>query len=182
MPKRCCLILLALMGNLMSTTLYGQGTRSEWGAIYSPKEIGLTYTSSSLDGSPWHMARIVADMLDVVRGKTGTPGVRGVYSIAYPMKTWKSLNGNQIDLVAGPGAVLGLVKDHGASHFSALAGLEGMAGIYYHLNSGFVLGIGLSGELGLCLSAKDTHDTRLSYWKHGIYQAFIPEISIAYRF
>lgn len=182
MSRNWCLILLALMGNLMTTAAYGQAVRSELGAVYSPKEIGVTYTSSSSSGAPWHMVRIVADVMEVVKGENREPGVRGEYFIAYPLMTWESVNGNVIDVVAGPGTVLGLIRDHRSFHYSALAGLQGMFGIYGHISSGFVLGVSFSGGFGLCFSAKDSHDTKLSYWKHGIYQAFIPEISIAYRF
>lgn len=175
-------ILLAFLGNLVSMVACAQGTRSEIGAVYSPKEVGLSYTYAAPDGNPWQMFRLVADLSDVVRGESATPGVRLVYNMGYPVRSWRSFGGTFLDLVAGPGAVIGLVKDHGTDHFSAVAGLSGMIGLYHHFTSRFVLGIGFNAELGICMSGKNTQNTEISYWTNGVRQAIMPELSISYRF
>lgn len=176
------MILLALVGIHISMVACAQGTRSEIGAVYSFKEVGLSYVCGNADGNPWQMFRLVADLSDIVKGETDVPGVRLVYNIGYPVKTWRSINNTVLDLIAGPGAVIGLVNDHGAEHFSAIAGISGMIGMYFHFTSLFVIGIGFNAELGICMSGKNTQNTDISYWKNGIRQAIMPEISIGYRF
>lgn len=182
MPVRKTIMLFALLGNLFSIPTWAQAARAELGSIHSPRQIGLTYMKTGEEGEPWTLCRLAADIWDVMRGKCATPGIKFQYNVCYPLKSWTSVNGTCIDLVAGPGTTAGLVRDRGTEKFQAMMGLCGMIGAYHHFAGGVAIGLDLTGELAICARGREFGNTRLSFYDKGILHSIIPEISITYQF
>lgn len=183
MGRRKAILLFTLLGNLVSLTSWAQVARGEIGAVYSAKQAGITYVKTGGEREPWSVLRLTADIWDVVKGESDLPGVKMMYDICYPVKSWTSLNtGTRLDIVAGPGISAGLVRDHEAEKYHAIFGLSGMIGIFHHFAGNVAIGIDLSGEVAISARGRKFESTKLSFYKHGIMQFPIPELLITYRF
>lgn len=101
--------------------------------------------------------------------------------------TWNSTFGEKkicddsiFQFYAGPGISAGYCKDY-KSGKGAFIGLMGRAGVMIMYDRNIDICVGLSPVLGIHITS-EKNSISTQYYKHGLIQCIIPEISICYRF
>ena len=127
------------------------------------------------------LARIYVDLDKVLRGVEQTPGVKADYHILLSLtdKKWGDALG--LNLLAGPGAAVGYAIDKGKSH-GMIAGLSGVFMARFSFKPPVTISVGLSCIMGCHITTKSKFEKTLTLYKSGIYNAYIPEITINWQF
>lgn len=136
-------------------------------------QIGGGYENISL-------LRVYADLYKVLDGHCTSPGYKADYHILFPLFDRKCKEDISYRITAGPGAAAGYARDTGKS-CGIVAGVSAMASMDFSLRS-FSVSLGFSAVLGCHLGFATRHENTLEWYKNGLTKAWIPEITIKYRF
>lgn len=156
----------------------GRAQTFECGLISSAAQAGVRFRFMS--GRNDSELRLCADLYHVIDGKNNCPGGLASYFIRFNAAEWKINEEVRVQFNAGPGASAGYVMDN-SDRRGVVAGMSGMASFDFRFNSGLSVSAGFSAVLG-CHTGKKDGNTTLIFYHNGIYRAWIPEISINYRF
>ena len=112
--------------------------------------------------------------------KASVPGIRFSFLHNVVLKQGSMGEGEvSYSIFAGPGVMAGYVLDRDMRQGIAV-GLTGDMGVRFDFPSSFAVGIFLQGDLALHM--KIHSQTTVSLYQNGLYQAWIPVLSISYNF
>ncbi|MGM9742305.1 MAG: hypothetical protein ACI3ZC_04535 [Candidatus Cryptobacteroides sp.] len=164
---------------LLLAPLRATGQKAELGVISSPRSAGIALLLSG-KGENRSLIRTYVDLYKVIDGTCETPGYKVDYHMLYRVCDRKFSDDFSLNLSAGPGAAAGYVHDKGKNRGLGL-GLSGAFIMALEFRS-VTLAAGISAILGCHVSSSRLHDKTLDFYKNGVYQSYIPEITISYRF
>ncbi|MGM9738505.1 MAG: hypothetical protein ACI3ZT_08870 [Candidatus Cryptobacteroides sp.] len=151
----------------------------EVGIVSSPRSAGIAVQMESRYENI-SVLRIYADLYKVLDGHYSSPGYKADYHILFPLFDRKCKDDISYRITAGPGAAAGYARDAGKS-CGVVAGVSAMASMDFSLRS-FSVSLGFSAVLGCHLGFATRHENTLEWYKNGLTKAWIPEITIKYRF
>lgn len=155
---------------------YGQ--KVEAGVKSSPKSFGAVLdirgkqTTSRME--------ICADLYRVLDGSCSSPGYRIGYQMSFPLIDKALSECCQFLFEAGPGMTAGYVRD-GNKALGLMGGLSGIAVIDLIFNK-ITISCAANAVLGFHLNYQNSESGTLELYINGLKQAWMPEISIKYRF
>lgn len=149
----------------------------DFGVLSSPKNVGfsLRHTSRKQNLS---VINLSADILDVIGHKHDNAGIKCDYALLLPLTDGNIGEETSFSVMAGPGATIGYVADHGTSK-GHMCGLLGSICIDFAFKVPVHISLSVNTTLG-CHITKE--GKTLEFYKNGIYRSWIPEITIYYRF
>ena len=153
-----------------------------WGTIHSPKGFGA-YVDVLWPGHGFNSFGVYADIYGISSLKASVPGIR--FSFLHNVVLKQGSLGDEgatYSLFAGPGLMAGYLLDRDI-RIGLAAGLTGDAGIRFDFPSSFAVSIFLQGDVALHLKREQIESNpTLSLYKNGLYQAWVPVLSISYHF
>ncbi|MBR3284645.1 MAG: hypothetical protein IKI70_00010 [Bacteroidales bacterium] len=150
-----------------------------WGTIHSPKGFGV-FADFLWTGRGFNSFGFYADIYGISSLKASVPGIRFSFLHNVVLKQGSLGEGDATySLFAGPGLMAGYVMDRDVRQGFA-AGVSGDAGVRFDFPSSFAVCIFLQADLALHM--KMHSQTTLSLYQNGLYQAWMPVLSISYRF
>ena len=164
---------------LLIAPLRAAAQKAELGIMSSPRSAGIALLLSGKGGSR-SLIRTYVDLYKVIDGTCKSPGYKIDYHILYPLFDRSCPDGLSFHLSAGPGVTAGYVRDRG-KEIGAAAGLSGVVSIAIVFRS-VTVSAGFSAALGCHMNFSNIHENTLEFYKNGVYQSYIPEITIRYRF
>ena len=185
-------LLLAAALSLLCTALSGQD-RFRLGTLQSPKGVGASAIFFSRGGSEMDYLTLRTDFYGVLAGRTRDVGICLGYSHDYVL--W-DLEGEdyRLRLHLGAGGLLGYVQAYEKGFFSStdralrrnrggMASVTGNAGICVDFTRRLTLDISFTVAPGVHLRTdRSTGALLVSFYRNGVYQAYIPQVNLMYRF
>ena len=185
-------LLAALLLTLFRPLLRGQDVMT--GLYQSPRGIGVSAMIFSRDGGEADILTLRTDLYGVLSARTHEPGVCLAYSHDY---VFFEREGEDffLQLHAGAGGMIGYVHDFERGFYSAfdrelvhprggVAAVTGNLGLrvdFFWLP--LTLDFSLTAAPGVHLrSDPDTGAMILSFYRNGIFQAYMPQLNLMYRF
>ena len=154
---------------------------AELGVVSSPAVSGVSARFSGKGGNVSDV-RLCAEVCDVIRGKHSWPGIRADWHLLFNILSVKSFSGiREMGLNAGPGIAAGYVLDRNANR-GPMAGLSGQASLDFLFNVPVTISLGMSAVCGFHISGEDGSGTTIMFYRNGICRAWIPALTIRYRF
>ncbi len=150
------------------------------GILSSPRHAGLTARFSFRSGTP-SILRAYTDLYGVLDGKYSQPGYKVDYYIMFPFFSSSFKDGTVLEIAAGPGAMAGYARDRSACSGSVF-GLSALLSAEFRFNVPIVISLGFSASLGGHVIFDDRFGGTMKFYRNGMYDAWIPELSIRYRF
>lgn len=150
-----------------------------WGTIHSPKGFGA-FADVVWPGHGFNSFGVYADIYGISSLKASVPGVR--FSFLHNVVLKQGSLGDEgatYSIFAGPGVMVGYLLDRDI-RIGAAAGITGDIGVRFDFPSSFGVGVFFQGDLALHM--KMGQQTTISLYKNGLYQAWIPVLSISYNF
>jgi len=179
----CRIIFLVLI--LISAAYESNAQRNAIGTSWSMSTIGITYEYQVKENT-FLLAGIHMELGEAFLNRSQKPGYGASFTWNSIIAETESVNGNSIKFFAGPGAAVGYCKDlrlinkeHGLH--GAYFGLKGRAGLEIQYDRKVNIIVCVAPVLGLHL-AEDNGNYLARYYRYGILQTIMPEISINYRF
>ena len=179
--RRLIMVIVMTMGLLGRTTAQERSIGSSW----SLTGVGLTYEQSIKEGSFLHLGAQL-EMTETFLGRTTRPGGSISFTCNDVLHRMTSRNGNSICLFAGAGTAFGYNKDcrlkrSQATYHGYFFGLKGRAGLRIEYDRKVNITAALAPVLGMHLSAKE-ETVMMRYYRYGLLQTLMPELTISYRF
>lgn len=175
-----------LLCSLMNT-VSAQSRVERVGVVNSFKEFGISLgVRQKYDSSLYNTFSLKADMEGVFLGEELSPGVKFSYTHQNFMKKGSFRDGEALyAFFFGGGFCGGYVKD-GVGEWlghGPMAGLAADAGALFLFPCRIDIMLSLSGEFGLYLRKDRRYgSTELSWYRNGVVKAWIPNVTIFYRF
>lgn len=145
------------------------------GSIHSPKGVGLCADLDHESGA-FDSFSLTADLIDILDGKSSTPGVKATYHHNLVLKDWAE---GKYELYAGPGIALGRVRDM-HNHFGMMAGLSGDAGLRVHCFHSIM--VSLEWQVDFALQFKNRFNPDMSLYSAGFRHSYYPHLRLQYCF
>ena len=178
LTKALALVALILLPLSLPARPAGEGD-VYWGSIHSPKGFGV-YADTVWPGRGFNSFGVYADIYGIASLKASVPGIRFSFLHNVVLGQGSLAQGDvTYSIFAGPGLMAGYLLDNDM-RLGIAAGLSGDAGVRFDFPSSFSVSVFLQGDLALHL--KLSGHTTLSMYKNGLYQAWIPMLSISYHF
>ena len=155
------------------------------GTSWSFTGMGLTYEQPMKENSFLHIG-VQLEMSEMFLRRTEKTGGSVNFTHNDVFNSIKSRNGNSICFFAGAGAALGYSKDcrlkkDKVNNPGCFFGLKGRAGLRIEYDRKINIAAALAPMLGMHLSMKD-ETVMMRYYRYGLLQTLMPEITISYRF
>lgn len=183
--RRILLIITLLC--ISTGAVSAQGRVERVGVVNSLKEFGFSIgVRQGHDSSLYNTFSLKADMEGIFLGMEMIPGVKFSYTHQNFMKKGSFRGGEALyALFFGGGFCGGYVKDSGGEWLGhgPMAGLAADAGALFLFPCRIDIMLSLSGEFGLYLRKDQRYgSTELSWYRNGVVKAWIPNVTIFYRF
>lgn len=176
-----------IMVIVMAMVLLGKANAQERsiGTSWSFTGPGLTYEQPMKGNSFLHLGAQL-EMSEMLLGRTPLPGGSVNFTCNDILHSIASRNGNTISFFAGAGAAFGYSKDCSlkkgeTTHHGFFFGLKGRAGFRIRYDRNINITVAVAPVLGMHLSMKD-ETVMMRYYRYGLLQTLMPEITIGYRF
>jgi hypothetical protein len=155
------------------------------GTSWSFSGIGLAYEHQMKETSFIH-AGAQLEMTEMFLGKTKVPGGSISFTWNDIISCASSRNSNRISFFAGAGAATGYCKDFRLkrkeqTRYGCFFGLKGRAGLRIEYDRNVNITAAIAPVLGMHLSLKD-EILIMRYYRYGLLQTLMPELTISYRF
>lgn len=155
------------------------------GTSWSFAGIGITYNMQMKEDA-FIRAGARIEMSEPFLGRSLRPGASASFTWNNIYGSTLSRNGNLIRFFAGAGAEAGFCKDFRLARtdetlHGGFLGLKGTAGINIRYERNIDITIAVAPVLGMHLSIKD-ETVMMRYYRYGLLQTIMPEITISYRF
>lgn len=149
------------------------------GALFSPKGCGIIVSVPAAGGECRATFEGLLDFSGLLLGKVKHPGgmFRFFYDYTILTKTCGS-DTSLFSLYAGPGAMLGYVRDRDGIFGPAVA-LSGEFGMAYSPKPCVRLSLGINVDLGLHF---DVEESKTGIYMEGLTRAWMPSVGIMYCF
>lgn len=183
--KRNLLIITLLCVSIGTASAQSRVERA--GVVNSLKEFGISLgVRQGHDSSLYNTFSLKADMEGIFLGKEMIPGVKFSYTHQNFMKKGSFRGGEALyALFFGGGFCGGYVKDSGGDWlgYGPMAGLTADIGALFIFPIRIDIMLSLSGEFGLHLRKDRRYgSTELSWYRNGVVKAWLPNVTIFYRF
>lgn len=157
------------------------------GVVNSFKELGISVgVRQGHDSSLYNTFSLSADMEGIFMGKETTPGVKFSYIHQNLFKKGSFRGGEALYAIFfGGGFCGGYVKDSGGEWLGhgPMAGLTAEVGALFAFPIKIDIMLSLSGEFGLYLRNDQRYgSTEFSWYRNGVVKAWMPNVTIFYRF
>lgn len=170
-----------LIAIMMLSGVYVCGAQSRsLGTIWSFRDIGLSY-DKKIDETNYLDFSLSANISEIFMSKSFNSGVTGSFTWNFIIKELVSDNGNPINIIAGPGVLLGYAADVGST-FGMVFGLKGKVGVecLFH-GRRTKISASLNPVLGSHITMLDGM-VKMNVYKWGLMGGIIPEIGLKYMF
>ena len=178
MATDCCKIVLSLIASIFFVGVTYAQPRAV-GTSYSLTGVGVTYEHSTGDFN-YLETSVRMELGEMFIGRTEKHGVSASFTWNRTLKEWTSDSGDCIRIFAGAGGSVGLCNDF-SNDWGYHIGLKGRGGIECQYKRQICVSACLAPVLGTHLIIDKEHAT-MSYYRYGLINALIPEISIKYMF
>ena len=170
--------LLSAAVMLLAVTFSLSAQKVSAGALFSPKGSGVAVAVPAAGGECTVSIAVLTDFSGFLLGKAAYPGamVRFFYDYTFFSRTWSA--GDAFTLFAGPGAMLGYVRDRDGIFGPAVA-LSGELGLAYFPIQSVRISLGINVDLGLHF---DTDDSKTRIYMEGLTRSWMPTIGLMYCF
>lgn len=155
------------------------------GTSWSFSGVGLTYDCQIKETAFIH-AGAQLEMTEIFMGRASVPG--GSVSLTWNdiIGSRSSRNGNRISFFAGAGAAAGYCKDFRLkkkeqTRYGCFFGLKGRAGLMIEYDRNINISAAVAPVVGMFMSVKD-ETLMMRYYRYGLLQTLMPELTISYRF
>ena len=176
-----------IMAIAMTMSLLGKAYAQEHsiGSSWSFTGMGVTYEQPMKDNTFIHVGAQL-EMSEMFLGRTTKSGGSVNFTCNDIIRCITSRNGNDILFFAGAGAALGYSKDcrfrrNQMTYHGYFFGLKGRAGVRIEYDRNVNITAALAPVLGMHLSQKD-ETVMMRYYRYGLLQTLMPELTISYRF
>lgn len=174
--KRFMTILVAIFMTMIS----GYAQNKAIGTTFSFSGIGIMYEHLISDEC-FITADIRTELGEVFMERTDTPGLSASVIANFIITSWKSSNGNDLILYAGPGMTVGSANDFHISR-GYFFGLKGRVGIECLFKSKNIsISASLCPIIGSHMVISDD-SIRMRQYVNGIINSIMPEIGVKYMF
>ena len=177
--------LLSLIGAILLVLLFAQdqafafrrqGSRTvAVGTTHSLKGVGVC-ADFDHDASCFRSVALTADLIDILDGKSSTPGLKLTYHYNLVFQSWAE---GKYALYAGPGLMTGYVRDLN-NHFGLAGGISGDAGFRVRCRNRFL--VALEFQADLALQFKNRYRPDMSVFSAGYRHSYYPHVRIEYHF
>ena len=155
------------------------------GTSWSFSGIGVTYEYQIKETAFVHVGAQF-EMTETFLGRAAVPGGSASFTFNDIIDSISSRNGNRISFFAGAGAAVGYCKDFRLKRKEQAAygyffGLKGRAGLRIEYDRNINITAAFAPVLGMHLYTKD-ETLMMRYYRYGILQTMMPELTISYRF
>lgn len=180
---------LLLLGVAFCTPSYGQD--SSFGLFNSPKGFGLAFQKETQPG--FDILELYADTYGVFSGRCQDPGLKISYTHAYVLGEFAG-DEYLCSFYVGPGCGMGYIRDFESGIFmkdvlplsrnkGIAAALSVKSGFVFQFQRRIDLDLGFKFEGGIHVRPEERgRGLALSLYENGVYQTFLPELSILFRF
>ena len=168
------LLLLLAQGQTLASRRQGKSSFA-LGTTHSLKGVGFC---ADFDHDPtcFSSVAVTADLIDILDGKSSTPGIKLTYHYNLVCKSWAD---GKYSLYAGPGLMTGYVRDLN-NHFGLAGGISGDAGLRVRCQKRFFVAVELQADLAL--QFKNRYRPDMSVFTAGYRHSYYPHVRIEYRF
>ena len=155
------------------------------GTSWSFTGIGLTYDHLVKETAFVHVGAQL-EMPETFLGRARVPGGSASFTWNDIISSTPSRNGNRITLFAGAGAAAGYCRDfrvkrNEQTRYGCFFGLKGRAGFRIEYDRNVNITVAVAPVLGMHLYLKD-ETLMMRYYRYGLLQTLMPELTISYRF
>ena len=150
------------------------------GASFSISRIGIVYEHDFPESASFLDVSVGAETAELFVGRKNYPGITASLTWNIIFKEWKSSEGNDIRLYAGPGASIGYSADFRDTD-GVFFGLKGKIGGECVFARNAVISLSISPVIGSHLVSYPDHYT-MKFYLNGIIYSLLPEIGLKYRF
>ena len=155
------------------------------GTSWSFSGIGLAYEHLIKETAFVHVGAQL-EMTESFLGRAAVPGGSASFTFNDIIDSISSRNGNRISFFAGAGAAIGYCKDFRLERkeqatYGYFFGLKGRAGLRIEYDRNINITAAFAPVLGMHLYTKD-ETLMMRYYRYGILQTMMPELTISYRF
>lgn len=176
-----------LMATILAIIFLGEANaqRHSIGTSWSFSGIGLTY-EHQLKETSFIMMGAQLEMAETFLGRARVPGGSVSFTWNDIISSTSSRNGNKISFFTGAGVAAGYCKDYRLKKkeqtmYGCFFGLKGRAGVRIQYDRNVTITAALAPVLGMHMYMKD--DTlMMRYYRYGLLQTLMPELTISYRF
>lgn len=156
------------------------------GTSWSFSGIGLTYEQPMRQSGTFLHIAVQLEMSEAFLGRTTKPGGSVNFTCNDILHSVTSRNGNSISFFAGAGAAAGYNKDcrikrDNETFYGYFFGLKGRAGLRIEYDRKINITAAVAPVLGMHLSVKG-ETVMMRYYRYGLLQTLMPELTISYRF
>ena len=161
-----------------------------FGGYSSIKGVGVTYAAPSGDGRSFLSWTAAFDFSGLINRteRIQTPGESIRFSYDYLIHSWTvPTTGTSVTLFAGPGAMLGHVRDRDKK-LGLAAAVAGDAGLLFDFRKTCAISLKFCADLGIHYGKRsqyediNRYDPIAEFYKNGIYRLLFPEVRIMRRF
>lgn len=149
------------------------------GATFSLSGVGISYEHAN-DGKRFMEFSLKTELWEVFNDRMEVPGVSASFTWNLILKSWKSDEGNTLDIFAGTGLCAGFTHDY-KQPYGCILGLKGRAGIECSYLRKVKLSVCLTPIIGTHIRKEDS-TLRMGCYKSGIFNTIMPEIGVKYLF
>ena len=171
----------------MTMVLLGKANAQERsiGTSWSFTGFGLAY-EQPMKGCTFLHVGAQLEMSEMFLGRTAKHGGSINFTCNDVLHSITSRNGNTVSFFAGAGAAVGHSKDcrlkrDQVTYPGLFFGLKGRAGLRIRYDRNINITAAVAPVLGMHLSMKD-ETVMMRYYRYGLLQTLMPEITVSYRF
>ena len=168
----CCIAAFAAVSNIHAQP-------KSIGTSYSLSSIGITY-EHKLNQECFINVGLQSEVLGIFMNRKNDPGISASLSCNFNIIEWKSRNDNIISFFAGPGIAFGIAEDF-RKDMGYFIGLKGRIGAECSFDRHISISASLNPMIGSHLVIMEEH-VEMKYYRNGLINAILPEISIKYMF
>jgi hypothetical protein len=155
------------------------------GTSWSFSGIGLTYDHQVKETAFVHVGAQL-EMTETFIGRARVPGGSVSFTWNDILGSTTSRNGNRISFFTGAGAAAGYCKDFRVKRieqvrYGSFFGLKGRAGVRIEYDRNINITAAIAPVLGMHLFRKE-ETVMMRYYRYGLLQTLMPELTISYRF
>ena len=152
---------------------------TELGILSSPKTAGISLLLETKSGTAT-LVRPCFDLEGIPRGRYDKPGYKADCHLLFTAREF-NFGKSALSLTGGPGAVVGYTHNT-KGKYGVIAGVSGTFQATLRSGSPLSLSLGFTAMLGCHMSSNPVHGSTLEFHSLGVRYAYIPEITIRYRF
>ncbi len=163
---------------LQTSSTQTNDSRPTIGTFFSFNRSGFSFTMQpSAENAFWEVT-VGIDYGGSVLNQNPAPGIAGTFSYNLIIADWSHSNGSS-RLYAGPGAMLGYIRDKDKP-YGVVAALTGTFGYEYSFNVPLVITVGIVPTFGMHIGSSG-NGLLMDFYKNGLTWSLGPQIGLKYN-